>query len=278
MQIIRKFCVLLAVITTISLSGCQTQEQQPVPAVMGSLEINVIKAGKADAMIVQTQNHSLIIDCGKTDGGSKIVNYLTDNQIEHLDYIVLTHFDKDHIGGFSEVTRHISVDSILVPNYESTKNAYQQYVSAVHENNLPVTVLTEDMSFVLDDCLFEIDPPKKNSYDSENDFSLVLSVTHGENRFLFTGDAKEARTLELLQVFQGEYDFLKLPHHGRYNACTQKLLASVNPQYAVITDSNKNPAEEEVLDMLKQIGCQTYRTKDGSIHISSDGKTITITQ
>lgn len=271
--------ILLAVITAIFiLSGCQPKGKNSVPNITGNFEIHFIEAGKADAIILSTANHNVIIDCGENDDGDKITEYLSKNNIEHIDYIFITHFDKDHIGGFHEVIQNISADNIITPNYESGKKEYENYVKAVSENNLPVTILKDNMSFTLDDCLFEINPPQKNSYDGDNDFSLAISVTHGKNKFLFTGDAEEARTEEILKVFKGEYDFLKIPHHGRYNLMTQALLSSVKPQYAVITDSNKNPAEDSVLNILEEIGCAVYRTKDGSINILSDGTNITVTQ
>lgn len=145
-------------------------------------------------------------------------------------------------------------------------------------NNLDITALTDDMSFILDDCLFEINPPQKTTYSGDNDFSLVVSVTHGDSKFLFAGDAESERIKEILRTFKGEYDFLKVPHHGRYNSATKQFLTSINPEFAVITDSEKNPAEDKVLDCLKSIGCETYQTKDGSVHISSDGEKITINQ
>lgn len=278
MQIKRGFVLLLAITAMLILPGCQPKEKPFVPDITGNFEIHFIKAGKADAMILSAANHNVIIDCGENDDGDKITEYLRKNNIGHIDYLFITHFDKDHIGGFAEVTQNISVDNIITPNYESRKKEYENYAKAVKENHLPVTVLKDNMSFSLDDCLFEIHPPQKSGYNGENDFSLAISVTHGENKFLFTGDAEEARTEEILKAFKGEYDFLKIPHHGRYHLTTQTLLTSVKPRYAVITDSDKNPAEDSVLNILDEIGCAVYRTKDGDIHILSDGTNITVAQ
>lgn len=278
----KKLCALFAVWAAGTFSGCQlshTQQVLTVPDVTGNFEITVMQEGQADAIILTTQNHNVIIDCGEKDDGDDIVEYLKENNINHIDYLFITHFDKDHVGGFPEIAENVEVENVIVPDYEGTNKEYEKYLNAVSENNLGVTVLTKDISFVLDDCLFEVNPPQKKSYlEGDNDFSLIISLTHGDNKFLFAGDAESERTKEILRTFKGEYDFLKVPHHGRYNSATKQLLTSINPEFAVITDSEKNPAEDKVLDCLNNIGCETYQTKDGSVHISSDGEKITINQ
>lgn len=277
----KRIYILFAVLTISVFSGCQlyTDKQElAAPAAEGNLEVMIMQAGQADAIVLTTQDHNIIIDCGEKDDGDDIVKYLKENNINHIDYMFITHFDKDHVGGFPEVIENIDVENIIVPDYEGTNKEYEKYLAAVSENNLDITALTDDMSFILDDCLFEINPPQKTTYNGDNDFSLVISVTHGDSKFLFAGDAESERTKEMLRTFKGEYDFLKVPHHGRYNSATKQFLTSINPEFAVITDSEKNPAEDKVLDCLKNIGCETYQTKDGSVHISSDGEKITINQ
>lgn len=277
MQIRKWFNRLFIISTVFILSSCQTSSFT-VPNITGNFTVNVIDVGKADAMVLSTANHNVIIDCGESDDGDKIIEYLQENNIESIDYLFITHFDKDHIGGFPELVKNIKIDNIIAPDYESEKSEYENYIKAIEKNKLSVTTLKKDMSFKLDDCIFRINPPKEKSYDSENDFSLAISVTHGDDKFLFMGDAEETRTKEILKTFDGQYDFLKVPHHGRYNSMTQTLMTSVNPQYAVITDSSKNPADEQLLNILDNIDCNVYRTIDGNIKIVSDGNEIVVNQ
>lgn len=273
--------LLLTILSMILFSGCRfriSNGVEDIPEVTGSFDIHIIQAGQADAMILTTENCRVIIDCGEKDDGDDIAKYLKENNINHIDYMFITHFDKDHIGGFPEVMENVEADNIIVPAYEGTNKEYQQYAEMIRDNNISVTELTTDMLFTLDDCLFEVKPPQKTSYDGDNDFSLVISVTHGNNKFLFAGDAEEMRLSEIMKTFQREYDFLKVPHHGRYNSLTKSFFEWVQPQYAVVTDSDKNPAEEKTLDCLDKINCKTYQTKDGSIDIFSNSKEITIIQ
>ncbi len=278
---IRKTAVLFAAIASMALSSCKVSEtpKAEVPAPTGEFNFSVLKAGQADAIILTTQNHSVIIDCGEKDDGDEVVKYLKDNNIDTVDYLFITHFDKDHVGGVPEVLDNVKAGQIITPDYKGTNKEYENYLSSVSEHNYTPISLTENISFTLDDTLFEVYAPQKRSYaEGDNDFSLAISITHGENKFLFTGDAEQERLTEILRQASGEYDFLKVPHHGRYNKKTEEFLQTINPDYAVITSSDKNPAESETLSALKDVGSEIYETRNGDVTVISDGKTIKIFQ
>ena len=279
-MLLKKPIIYALLIILCVLCGCQNEKANiSAPNVTGQFAFTVMKAGQADAIIAKTENHSIIIDLGETDDGDEISEFLKENNIIDVDYIFITHYDKDHVGGFPEVMESITAKNIFVPNYEGTSEEYAAFIKTVNEKNLNVTRLTEDTSFVLDDVLFEVSVPKKQFYqEGDNDYSLVISVTHGENTFLFTGDAEKERLSEVLSEFGKQYDFLKVPHHGKHNGNTKRFINTVKPQYAVITDSEKNPASEKTVSYLKTQNTEIYSTKDGDVSVVSDGKKIIIKQ
>ena len=263
------------------LCGCQNKNEiiVEIPAVTGSFDFTVLKAGQADAIFMQTENHSIILDCGEKDDGDELVELLQEKGISNVDYIFITHFDKDHVGGFPEVMDNVTASNIIVPNYEGNNDEYEEYLKTVRDKELQITSLTEDTSFTLDDVVFEVSVPKKQSYaEGDNDFSLVISVTHGENTFLFTGDAEADRLTEVIATFGRQYDFLKVPHHGKYNKNTKRFITTIKPTYSVICDSEKNPAEDETVSILEFVGSEIYSTRNGNISVLSDGKEIKILQ
>ena len=73
-------------------------------------------------------------------------------------------------------------------------------------------------------------------------------------------------------------DFLKVPHHGVYNSKLEDYFSKVNMKYAVITCSDKNPAEQKTLDLLTAKGCRTFLTSNGTVRIRSTKSGIDITQ
>ncbi len=270
----------VVLILILNLYGCQNKETSiSVPDVTGQFEFTVLKAGQADAIIMKTGNHSVIIDLGEEDDGDEISEFLEENNITDIDYILITHYDKDHIGGFTEVMETVTAENILVPDYEGTSEEYKEFLNTAGEKKLTVTRLTEDTSFIIDDVLFEVSVPKKQFYkEGDNDYSLVISVTHGENTFLFAGDAEKERLSEVLSEFGKQYDFVKIPHHGKHNGNTKRFINTVKPQYAVITDSEKNPASDKTVSYLNTQGSEIYSTKDGDVSVISDGRKIFINQ
>lgn len=112
-------------------------------------------------------------------------------------------------------------------------------------------------------------------------FCLILSKFYlfdSENRFLYAGDAEEARLEEVINQTEGEYTLLKVPHHGRLAANSETFFETVNPEYAVITSSDKNTEEEEVVSALEELGTTIYLTREGNIQVSSDGNSIQVVQ
>ena len=277
----RRNIIVLVLALIIVFSGCQKENKETleIPEVVGSFDFTVLKAGQADAIFMQTENHSIILDCGEKDDGDEVVELLQEKGISNVDYIFITHFDKDHVGGFPEVMDNVTASNIIVPDYEGNNGEYEEYLKTVSEQGLQITTLTEDTSFTLDDVLFEVSVPRKQSYaEGDNDFSLVISVTHGENTFLFTGDAEADRLTEVISAFGRQYDFLKVPHHGKANKNTKKFITTVKPTYSVICDSDKNPAEDETISILEFVKSEIYSTRNGNVSVLSDGKEIKIMQ
>lgn len=263
------------------LCGCQkvSDETVQIPVVTGTFDFTVLKAGQADAIFMQTENHNIVIDCGEKGDGDKLVELLQEKGVSNIDYLFITHFDKDHVGGFPKVMENVAASNIIVPDYEGNNDEYEKYVETVNDKNLVITALADDTTFTLDDVLFEVSSPKKKAYaEGDNDFSLVISVTHGENTFLFAGDAEKDRLTEVLTEFGKQYDFLKVPHHGKFNSVTQRFINTVKPKYAIVTDSDKNPAELKTTAVLQSVETEIYSTRDGDILIFSDGEQITIYQ
>lgn len=259
-----------------SLNGKQQQDKLPAPAAEGGFTVSVLNIGKADAIILKTQNHTVLIDTGNRGDGKKILEHLEENGTESVDYLFITHFDEDHVGGAVKLLNNLSIGEVVAPKYKGSSGEYQRYIKALSELGKKQHILTQKMSFILDDVLFEAYPPLKNSYsEADNDFSIVISVTHGDNTFLFAGDAEAERLTELpKQIENMQHTFLKVPHHGKLENNTEEIFALINPEAAVITCSEEDMCDSEVITLLQNLGAEVYLTKDGQVDIESDGKDL----
>ena len=84
----RLICILFALIPV--LCGCSQKTQTNAPEKYGTFEFSVLKVGKADAIVMRTQNHCVVMDCGE-----KILDFLAQSGTERIDRLFITHFDKD---------------------------------------------------------------------------------------------------------------------------------------------------------------------------------------
>ena len=195
--------LLLIVVLTLLLSGCGSTEGAASGKVRDEIDFSEenphVKAtffdvGKGDAILIETGKHTVLIDTGYDDTAKVILNYMEKQDIRHLDYLILTHFDKDHVGGADWILREVETGTVLQPDYESDGGQYREYEETVEAEGYSPVPVTETMSFSLDDVDFLIYPPQQKSYEEEdNDFSLVTSMACGKVCFLFGGDCEKER-------------------------------------------------------------------------------------
>ncbi len=251
------------------------------------LQVTLLKAGKADAILLETQGGVMVLDTGEADDGEKLAGLLRARGIGRVDLLVVTHFDKDHVGGAAALAAQVEIGRVLLPNYESSRPEYLALLEALAQKGVAPERLASPVSLALGDAQLLVEPaasqpgcgPGALPAKEDNDLSLVVTVTHGQNRLLFMGDAEGGRIREWLAgPGCAPCAFLKVPHHGRYDPALEDLLAAATPQYAAICCSGKNPADPKTLALLRQYGVEAFETKDGDITLTSDGRALQVSQ
>ncbi|MBQ3356212.1 MAG: MBL fold metallo-hydrolase [Oscillospiraceae bacterium] len=261
------------------LSGCAPMEEG-LPTQQDQaqdLEVCFFDAGKADAILLTTGSSAVLIDAGEKGFGKTILTYLEEKGVEQLDCLIVTHFDKDHVGGAAKVLESIPVGTVLQSNQPKNSDEYASYVSALGAAGITPLTVRETYAFTLDGVSYSVDPPRRTEYDedSSNNSSLIVTVTNGDNRFLFTGDAQTQRLAEFLDTNAATCDVLKLPHHGKDEPLLDALLASTQPRYAVITSSDEEPESTAVVAALQDAGIGVLLTRNGAVILHSNGIRIT---
>jgi beta-lactamase superfamily II metal-dependent hydrolase len=267
--------VISSMIAVSALFSCNSKNNIPKDA--KDLKVTFIDVGKADAIVLQSETGTVVIDTGEKGDGKKIANILDESETTAIDYLIITHFDKDHVGGAAKLINNYEIRNILTPDYEGTSDEYEKYCKVLAEKNIQPTKLTADMNFSLDDVKFTVYAPKKTFYgeDDENDFSLVTKVVHHNNTLLFTGDAMEQRLDEIMDI--GKCTLLKVPYHGRKLDNLDIFLSKVKPKYAVVCTSSSE-FSGKTQDLLKAMKIKTYATCfDGDIAAVSNGGSIEFT-
>ena len=226
--IVLSFVCLIAV-------GCVSGEventgQTPV------FHIKMLKIGKADTALLymEGETEAVIIDTGENDDGPEIVEKLEELGITRVSHLIITHYDKDHIGGTAYVLEHIPVGQVIQPGYPKTGNEFESYQEALKVYANDIYTVSEDMEFSVGRLFFSIYPENdpENQYFEEgedNDRSLVTMISYQDKKFLFAGDIEEKRIkLLLASGVDLSCDWVKIPHHGRFNSQTGRNDLLVN--------------------------------------------------
>lgn len=249
----------------------------------GTLTVTNLDVGKADCAVLMYMDHTGIIDAGTEEAYPVIDSFLKDHHVEKIDYMILTHYDRDHIGSAVSLIDDYDIGKIYIPDYVSGKRYYQELMDRVKslEN---VTFVNTEVSDSFDGLYLDIIPasyPEKLTEDEEdydNNMSLLCMVKLGSKKLFFTGDIEKDRIAEVLNSpLDIDADWIKLPHHGTHEKKMKKFLKRVSPGYSVISTSAEEPPEEELLLLLDELRIKNYDTVKENVVTECDGHYIKVT-
>lgn len=244
-----------------------------------TMEVHFIDVGQGDATLIKCGEQSMLIDTADDSKGTAIQKYLQKQNVEKLDYLILTHPDADHIGGAPVVVTKFEIDKVFMSNFEKDNKTYQKLIQALDNKRLKYETPEVGSQYTLGTAVITILAPNKK-YDNPNDASIALTIQNGNNKFLFTGDACEDAEKDILSNdFDVSADVYKVGHHGSKSSSSRDFIKAVNPTYAVISCAENNSyghPHAETLNTLRVYGIKVYRTdEEGTIVATSDGKNIT---
>ena len=250
-------------------------------ALANALTVEFYDVGKADAMLITTpQGTRILIDTATNKEGKALAERFDRAGITRIDVLIITHYDKDHVGGADIILEELDVGQVIMPTYDKESKQHTQFEEAL----AAVEGVEEIRMGRAETRVFDLEPgvtftvtsAQKADYgeDEENDFSLAVRLTYGDTRFFFTGDAENARQRELLAEGNVACDVLKVPYHGRLEASSQDFLTACKPEIAFICDSDEEPASALVVDMLETMGTKVFCAKDGGLRVTSDGTRV----
>lgn len=272
----RFFCVVVAALTVL-LSGCVVKSKKyDISQIGDGLTVYSFKAGKADAHLIYGEDWAVLIDCGEKGFGKDILKYMKENDIDRLDYLVLTHFDKDHVGGAAKVLGDVEVGEVLQSNCPRKSKEYDNYLDALDKAGITPVTVSERLSFELGDAEFTIDPPQSEDYktDDSNNSSLITEVVYGKRALLFAGDAQDERLEEYILAPHRTFDFVKVPYHGHWQSSLTSFAEVTKASIAVITSSDKEPEDAETVVLFERTGAEVFQTRTADVIVKCDGENI----
>ena len=275
--------VLAALFVTASMTfGMQAQD-----AAQGKLRVTFVDVeGGQATLFVTPAGKSLLIDTGWPDNNFRDADRITaaakDAGISRIDYVLITHYHDDHVGGVPQLVQRIPVGTFFThgPNREpegATKRDYEAFRKVLAQTKpklivpepgdrlpvegLDVTVISSDGKLIdkplpgagqaNDYCKeTEVRPADK----TENGRSLGVLIRFGELKILDLGDLTWDKERELMCPTNrlGKVDVLVVSHHGWYQSSSPALVDAIHPTVAIMDNGAKKGGSVPVLDTVRK--------------------------
>lgn len=247
------------------------------------LEVHHIDVGQGESIYIELPDGSdVLIDAGKSNYGSTVVNYLKGQEKDiDIEYLIATHPDADHIGGMQEVFKQLNVKNFIYPkDAPHTTQTWQNVLSLADAEGCAIKDSTPGSTFNIGGATMKFIQPSVD-YSDNNDDSVVTYLEYKDVNFMFTGDIEaDAEKDMVTQNLVTDVDFMTVPHHGSKGSSTEEFLAKAKPEYAIVSVGANNSYGHPTADALNRynaIRSKVYRTDQlGDIVIKTDGNTATI--
>ena len=235
--------------------------------------------GGQSTLLVTPAGRSVLIDtgyAGSRDAG-RIMTAAKAAHLKRLDYVLITHYHPDHVGGVPDLLNRIKVGIFVDhgPNEGEagyTRAAYAAYETAIAHSHhmtlepgqgLPLKgitfrVLTGAGKHIAEPlpgageanryCDSEVAPDDT----SENSQSLGVLISYGRFQFLDLGDLTENKELDLVcpNNFIGTVDLYLSTHHGLAPDNPKALVWAVHPRVAIMNNGPHKGGSPEAWQII----------------------------
>ena len=233
-----------------------------------------INVGKADAALYLLGDQRFLIDTGTKDSYDQLERVLEAYGVQRLDGVLITHTDKDHVGGLKKLLKSgIAVDALYAGTLHSEKSLEDHPVyEAAEKYDVPLTWLSAgDVIDLGNGCTFQVLGPLSQDDEDENNNSLVLRLLTPQGDMLLTGDMELEEENELIEAgLISQAAVLKVAHHGRDDTTSRQFALLVRPQWAVISTSTAERPDTpsaRVLSYLRDARASVAVTQEAQVGI-----------
>jgi competence protein ComEC len=271
----RRGLVGLAILCAVLFAGWSLQPGRAPPPPEG-LRLTVLDVGQGDSILLQVREGAVLIDQGPPE--AEVDDQLRRLGIRRLALLVLTHPQRDHVGGAAEVLEHVEVDRVLDPAIPSENPEEAAALAAARERRVPIVDARAGVVFRLGGLRLELLWPdgREVPVADPNLRATVIVATYGTVDVLLTADAESPVTLPLSLP---RVEILKVAHHGSADDGLPRLLEVTRPVVAVISCGRNNdyghPAPSTVAALTDAPHLNVFRTDlDGRVVVETDGRRI----
>ena len=213
-------------------------------------------SSSGDSVYIKAGDTDILIDAGSTKESAPIIKSYVDRYCTDgiLEYVIVTHSDTDHIYAFTRSGGGIFemydcktiIDFAQVKSESATLKTYYErrdaevaagannYTALECYNNANGAQRVYDIA---DGITMEILYQKyyEQVSSDNNNHSVCVLFTQGDNHYLFTGDLEESGEKSLVECNPNlpEVQLFKAGHHGSATSTNEVLLKVIRPEYVV---------------------------------------------
>lgn len=259
-----------------------------------TLQITCLDVGQGDGILIRTPDNKHYLIDGGSSSQSELGRYcllpaLKSMGISCLDGIFISHTDKDHLSGVQELLEYmekglttIRAAYLVLPGWTEPPEAWTDLASAAQKAGIKTVTGNAGNIIRSGAAAFEILWPESTARGKDvNEEAMVMELTYGDFRMLFTGDIGADTEKKLLSAgCLNDIDCLKVGHHGSGYSSSEEFLKKVKPELSIISCSSTNTyghPSPETVKRLKDCGSQIeYTMKNGAIILETNGKNLRI--
>lgn len=255
-----------------------------------------------DSNLIKYDNKSILIDTYSTDYYQHLKAMLIDNNIEHIDYLIITHYHADHTGGIKSLIEDGYIDTDTVIYMPAEVTAYNQYHHVneqiayfqqlfnqyglsytVPQENEVLTINKLKLTFYNCDAEYLDSQYNVGTHYDYNECSTQVLIEYRNTKALYTGDAwvETLKRMRTENFVKGQVDLYKIEHHGINPTTDDKFIESIAPKYAVQTGAVLDEVKNNfgvcnTIKILHDIGTKIYATQRNENYIKfiSDGSSV----
>ncbi|MFA6009755.1 MAG: DNA internalization-related competence protein ComEC/Rec2 [Desulfobacteraceae bacterium] len=264
------------------------------------MRVTYIDVGQGSSALVEfPDGECMLVDGGgfsdneMFDVGEKIVApLLWSKKIGHVDRVVLSHPESDHLNGLLYILEHFTVNELWTNGIETDTKGFRRMMELAEMNHTTVKNRKDlQDKYQIGGVNLRIFWPLKNdettvafSAKQSNNMSIVLKMTFGRQSFLFPGDILEQAEADMINTLADARDLksrvLLVPHHGSKSSSSDLFIQTVAPDCAVVSAGYKNWFKfphPMVLERLAVQGSTVYRTDShGAVVMTTKGDDLKI--
>jgi competence protein ComEC len=248
--------------------------------------LHFLDVGQGDACLLQfPHGESLLVDTGppamdRPNRLGALTCSLLSLGIRHIDAVVISHPEADHVGGLPQVLETFPVGKIFATGDTNESPSFVDLSCALKTSQLPTGRLLagDHLTGIRDATVTALYPSVDeihHPFGTRNERSLVLLVEQAGLKVLLPGDITGDVEQEIIEKYPGlDCDILKVAHHGSRFSSESGFLQKVSPALAVIQcgDNLFGHPSLETVQRLEEVGATVLTTRsDGAIQLTWNG-------